>query len=234
MSSKPNPEHATPTGGNACRFSSRHYAETLQAYSDSGYTFVNFDDIADGEFDPDSKLILLRHDIDLDPFLLPRLTEPERKLGLRSTIFLRVASPAYSLSTALSDGCIQNLVGDGFGLGLHYEPAEPERLSSSISDELSLLSHHSNLRIRGGSAHSPALNGGIPSGQFARQAGLDWEAFELGTNAGFKYISDSSRHWREGCFCKWINKSNRLHILTHPVWWKRGTGSQIQSIVDRL
>jgi len=233
MSSNSGPKYALPTG-NACRFSSRHYADTLQAYLDSGYTFVNFDDIADGEFGPDSKLILLRHDIDLDPLLLPRLAEPERSMNLRSTIFLRVAAPAYSIYDALSDGYIQNLIEDGFALGLHYEPADPERLSSSISDELTVLSHHSNLRIRGGSAHSPALNGGIPSGRFARKAGLDWEAFELANTAGFKYISDSSRHWREGCFCKWINKSNRLHILTHPVWWKRGTGSQTQSIVDRL
>ena len=219
---------------NPCRFSSRHYADTLKEYLSSGYTFVNFDDIADREFSPESKLIMLRHDIDLDPLLLPRFTEPELNLELSSTIFLRVAASQYTIADALSNGHIQNLVEQGFALGLHYEPAEPNLLTSSIADQLKLLSRHSNLHIRGGSAHDPARNGGIPSGQFVRKAGLHWEAFELGNNAGFKYISDSSRNWREGCFCKWINKSNRLHVLTHPVWWKKGTGSQIKSIVDRI
>ena len=36
-----------------------------------------------------------------------------------------------------------------------------------------------------------------------------------------KYLSDSGRHWREGCFCQHLNnaESHSYQVLIHPIWW---------------
>jgi hypothetical protein len=35
----------------------------------------------------------------------------------------------------------------------------------------------------------------------------------------YKYLSDSSCNWREGCFSKHVGKYSHLLVLTHPIWW---------------
>jgi hypothetical protein len=35
---------------------------------------------------------------------------------------------------------------------------------------------------------------------------------------GFKYLSESSMNWREGCFCQHIDEYRLLNVAIHPEW----------------
>jgi hypothetical protein len=65
----------------------------------------------------DQALVLLRHDLDRQPEKLGRLTDVERRLGLRSSVYLRVDARTYQPGDFA--GPLRALKGEGYEVGLH-------------------------------------------------------------------------------------------------------------------
>jgi hypothetical protein len=91
----------------------------------------------------------------------------------------------------------------GHEIGLHYDsryllPSEYHLLHSIIQKPIRTMTQH-----------NPGMTDKIPT----------LENLIDPRDIPIKYISDSGRNWREGCFCQWIGKEDKLHVLTHPIWW---------------
>jgi hypothetical protein len=69
--------------------------------------------------------------------------------------------------------------------------------------------------VRSVSAHDPATAGipsWLPRGEYV-------DAYSEPFTRRMRYLSDSSRSWREGCFSQHVERLGRYQVLTHPVWW---------------
>ena len=220
-------------GTEPCRFSLRHYRSTLETYLKNGYQITNFRDLEGGA--AKQRVLLLRHDIDISPSAAIPMMEVERSLGISSTYFLRTDAPAYGIEDTETASLVTEVAASRAELGLHYDVP---RDSSNPLDRLRLQAQALNgilpAPVLGASAHRPASSGAIIYSDTFRDAGLTYEAYEGRFTDGFKYLSDSRRHWREGCFCRWIGRTDRIYALIHPIWWRRGSLRKKKEILAAL
>jgi hypothetical protein len=204
-----------------CEFNIRHWRRVLQDALDSGYRFYTFHDWRE-ETEHPARSIILRHDIDISPELAVRQAREEARLGIRATYFIRVRGKLYQPGTASVRQSLRELGRLGEEIGLHYEPQLYQGADGNIAAMLvadaRLLGDIAGAEIEGCSAHRvgtfPSLDGAV-----IKSAGLRYDAFTPEFVKERKYISDSSRNWREGCLCRWLGKTDHLTVLTHPVWW---------------
>ena len=204
-----------------CEFSIRHWRLVIQNALDAGYRFYSCGGWIENK-SPAERSIILRHDIDVSPELAVRQVEAEMELGVRATYFIRLHGKLYDAQSPSSLKYLQELSRLGVEIGLHYEPQFYESINGNAADLLAedvrSLSNITGRPITGCSAHRV---GTFPSLDIAviKSAGLRYDAFTPEFVKERKYISDSARHWREGCLCRWLGKTNHLTVLTHPVWW---------------
>jgi len=109
----------------------------------------------------------------------------------------------------------------GHDIGLHFDEANyfisnKEELISHVEKEIAILSNGLNLDIKSVSMHRPSkwvLEADIHFASVINSYSKDF--FQ-----DFKYLSDSRMHWREDV-CQVIQSGlyDRLHILTHPIWY---------------
>ena len=219
------------TQSNPHRFSIAHYRRTILRYQDAGYSLVPFRDLDTAS---SQRVVVMRHDIDISPeYALPVLTA-ESMLGIRSTVLVRTSAPGYRLSDPDVAAAVRQMDSDGFEIGLHYEfgpdPAKDVDDLTRQRDELEQCIGHS---VRGAAPHRVAIAKRPPPVDTVKSLGL-YDAFDPSASSGLKYISDSRRRWREGCFCEWVGKAERLQVLTHPVWWRPGSLKQMDETLKLL
>ena len=77
-------------------FTFDYYKILLRSFLNNGYEFVFFDEI-DKIKNPESKIVLLRHDIDFDPSKSLELSSLENDLGINSTYFFMLNSNFYNI-----------------------------------------------------------------------------------------------------------------------------------------
>lgn len=182
--------------------------------------------------EPQGRVLILRHDVDASVELLQRMTEVEERLQMRSTIFVRTKAAGYSLSEPKNATIIQSLQAASFELGLHYEFSESEdNVFETLRQDKLFLENTINSPIVGASAHRPTVRGFFLTPELRRGLGLQYEAYEERFTRQMKYLSDSRRCWREGCFCGWIGRAARLQVLVHPVWWSKGSKGRMPEIL---
>ena len=203
-----------------CGFTHIHYKACIQHALDNGYKFILMKD-AVNESD-DEKVILMRHDEDLSLSAAYNLAKIESDLGITATYFVRLHAKNYNLLSQESYSAIHKMIEMGHEIGLHYElhthPALLPREKELFANSKSLLESLFDTEITGMSYHEPAR---FMKGDDKRELppGIHYEAYEERFMDNYKYISDSSAHWREGCMCQHIGKEDRLYILTHGFWW---------------
>lgn len=205
-------------GDSACRFSLRHYTDTLSAYLDAGYRIVGCDEARRAP--RRGRLLVLRHDIDIDPAAVTRMIGAEMHLGVRSTVFVRVRAPGYT--AAATADLWRRLAAGGCEIGLHYDSDAPNP-TRDVQAQARALTRQIGVMARGASAHRPATTGWTLDPADCGAVGLEYEAYALADTLRLKYISDSRRRWREGCMCRWIGRADRLQVLVHPEWWMPGS-----------
>lgn len=193
-------------------FSYFHYKHCLEVFQESGYTFHCCRDEK-----PKSKSIVLRHDVDSHLNNALRFAEIEYSLGITSTYFIRLHA-SYNPYFLPNYRMIHEINSMGHEIGLHFEPFfykdnELTGLNYELCDmnlrfilsySLSFTTHEpgkSNLAFKKDS-------------NFLKFAKKDFDVID-----GYKYISDSSGRWREGCMCNFVDKVEKLYINTHPTWW---------------
>jgi len=215
-------------------FTLKHYKSTISKYIEAGYEFVRFSDVLDEQELP-KKAVILRHDIDVDPTLATPMIAAEIELGVKSNVFIRTTAQTYNIDDVGATQLIDVLKKHDFELGIHLD-ISPDRdaPNTPLNQQVEHFSRASELSVFGMSTHKPAGLGGPLLTSTATNLGLRYESYNEQFTTEFKYISDSSRRWREGCFCQWINVVDRLQILTHPVWWKRGSAQIVDWVNNSI
>lgn len=173
-----------------CGFNLDHYFDTLYRYIDNGYVII-----------PDAKVrrhIHLRHDVDLSLSYALELAKEEQKRDISATYYIMLHSDLYNALSPEGMEQIRDIHRLGHKIGLHvdtrsYLPNDLNTLSLILGEQVTdWRKHLSNL--------TPDLK---PEPR----------------PEGYKYLSDSARNWREGCFCQQVGRYDKMEILIHPEWW---------------
>lgn len=185
--------------------------KTLKEYN---YTFVDYHD-----YEENKRSVILRHDIDNNIEKAVKLAELEAELGVKSTYFVLLTSDFYNPSSKKSIECLHRIQELGHEIGLHFDEMAYEKLEdvpSAIIREANILSEIIRTQVTTVSMHRPSQ----------KTLEANYEIPGIINSYGktffndFKYLSDSRRRWREQVFD--IIKSrqfDRLHILTHAIWY---------------
>ena len=215
-------------------FTIRHFKSTITRYVESGYQFVRFSDVL-GAHNLPRKMVILRHDIDVDPAIARKMFDAEIELGIRSNVFVRTNAQTYNIDEVGSANLISFLKNHDFEIGIHLDISlDREAPNTPFDQQVARFAKASGISTFGMSTHKPAQLGNRLITATAKKLGLTYEAYNKQFTTEFKYISDSSRHWREGCFCQWINVVDRLQILIHPVWWRRGSAKIVDWVNNSI
>jgi hypothetical protein len=207
-----------------CGLTYAHYREILLRAQDAGYEFSGFAAPSSG------RSLLLRHDVDVDPFAALPMASLEQEVGVSATYFVRVRSPYYNILSAAVKDALAALRDLGADIQLHFDPAgmhglPPHWVQAEIAAEADVLQTVlPGHRITCVSFHRPG------SVEIQHNTGRLLSAYDPRFVHDMKYVSDSAGRWREGCACTHIGRHERLHLLTHPIWW----GETSRSVPDAV
>ena len=198
-------------------FTYNAYRNLVRILRDCGYTLSSYKDWGNT-----SRCAILRHDIDNDIEKALKLAKVEQELGVKSTFFVLVTSDFYNVFSAKSEGMLKAIIDCGHNIGLHFDEMRytdiitPQDACAHILEEATLLSLSTGTPVDMVSMHRPSK----------MMLEADLEIPGMINSYGqvyfkrFKYLSDSRRRWREPI--EDIIKSGafeRLHILTHAIWY---------------
>jgi hypothetical protein len=205
----------------ACDFSLSHYVDTVNDYREAGYKLIQVKDLH--TINDEDKYLLIRHDVDLSLKAAEELSAMEHVHGIPTSYYILLYSPIYNPLAPDNLAHIKQIAKYGHEIGLHVD-SRYERTWDVISDDMRILSNITGTVVNSYVQHfineTPEVN--FP----AKIDGL-----RDVRKARFKYLSESSMNWREGCFCNHVDKYKRLTVAIHPEWHvmegKRG------QIIDR-
>lgn len=181
-----------------CKFSTKHYLETINLYQDNGYKITPVGDFFHGRtYD---KQILLRHDVDLSLDYSLDMALLEKDNDIHATYFILLGSSLYNTLSPEGRESIKTIRQAGHEIGLHVD----SRYYLGQS-EFFMLSQIAETTVTTWCRH---LVNVTPPLDIPRDA----------SKIPYKYLSDSGMHWREGCWCNHINKYDKMQILIHPEW----------------
>ena len=198
-------------------FTYEAYKRLLCSLRDHGYEICGYDDWQDKK-----RCVILRHDIDNDIEKALYLAGVEHEMGVKSTYFVLVSSDFYIVFSAANGSRLRELSSLGHAIGLHFDEVrypeikEPEDACVLIEKEARILSEAAGTPVTTVSMHRPSK----------MMLGADLKIPGIINSYGqtyfkdFKYLSDSRRRWREPVE-EIIEKEqyDRLHILTHAIWY---------------
>ncbi len=207
-------------------FSYLHYQNTLKKYLEAGYQFIR---LAEAEnFTKKNHIVILRHDIDKSVKKAVDFAEIENRLGIKATYYVRLHSNYYNPFGYIVHQQIERIIELGHEVGLHSEFFDFGR----ITEENPIKIFENEMKvfeiifgIRPGSYSLHRTTGSSSISEIQESTGEIRKKFEIiGSYEpkildNFKYLSDSSGIWREGCFSEHVGKHERLQILIHPEWW---------------
>ena len=193
-------------------FTIARYDEAIKSYLSSDYQFQGLDQTSA------EKNIVLIHDVDHNIQLCDNLLSVEKQNKVKASYFLRLHARSYNMLSRNSLSIADKILNAGCELGLHYEPSycPPElEYCEHISQEMNILSSAIGIQINHFNLHEPSRTGVklfdlMPSKN---------RCYNSPHYKEYKYLSDSSCRWREGCFSQHVEKWNNLLVLTHPLWW---------------
>ena len=209
-----------------CSFTYEHYKQTLLRAVKEGYAVIRALDLLEEE--PNDKVLVLTHDIDLSVQKALRMAKIEYDLGLRSTFFVRV-SGLYNVFDVENKEALRQMVEWGHEIGLHFplefylrEGCDPY---DAIRIEKELLETALSIEILGFSLHSTGRLQRMCGDKLPEirdvllKAGFRYSRHHLVKRYGLKFVSDSNRYWRDGCLCLHLGAEPRILALIHPFWW---------------
>ena len=193
----------------------------LEVALSAGYTFASFE----AHEDAAAPVCLLRHDVDADPGAALELAQIESNLGVRATYFFMLRSPLYNLFGRASHRIVEQIVGLGHWLGLHYDPAFSPASGRNgvegVAFEARILSDAFSVPVHAVSFHQPSSAPGVAGS--LRPPDLV-SAYDLD---GFHYASDANKAVECGELFRLFRERlhARIQLLIHPLWWATDDGS---------
>ena len=198
-----------------CDFTLKHYENSLCSFLKNDFNSILMSDFFLGR--TTKKDLIMRHDIDHDIELIDRMIEIEASIGIKSSNFIRLRAKNYNVFSNKSSTIIQKILSLGHEVGFHYDAYDMsndriEKILSLLRDEFGADT------FKVVSPHEPARSGNKTSIDLSRY-GVLGDAYDDKLMNSFKYISDSSCRWREGCMHNFAGHKKSMYILTHPIWW---------------
>jgi hypothetical protein len=201
----------------SCEFTYEHYADILYRSTDE---FVP----SDFTQAPDSApRIYFRHDVDVSLKNAVRMAEIESEYGVVSTYFVALNSPYYNLLNDTQLERVRRIAELGHTIGFHIDERgryiDPydslEEMLESVYEFLSPIIPIEKVI----SFHMPSeyeFTTTTAIGDF-----VNAYSDRFNNDDSVKYLSDSGRRWREGCFHKHLDSPDHhsYQVLIHPVWW---------------
>lgn len=231
------------------------YRSIIITAKENGYQCVSMIDYINNYYSSDSKLIILRHDIDSDLKATRRFFQIEKELKVKSTYYFRLCTLDYNL--------IDEIIEYGSEVGYHYEELATYCKRNKIISKENLKKEHlneiydtfkSNLKkyfnrydIKTIASHGDYYNKkiGIPN-QYVfsyfnyKELGIKIEAYDVHLlNSFTNYISDAryKPYWKNNIslFDAINSNGNRILFLSHPGNWESNiTGNFKYNILRML
>lgn len=196
-------------------FTFRGYSELIDTLREYGYEFADYHNYTEHE-----RCVILRHDIDNSIEKALTIAGVENEKGVKSTFFVLLRTDFYNPASKKGLAGLKKIQAFGHEIGLHFDEMAYEGLDEvgdAIKHEANILSDILGTPITTVSMHRPS--------QKTLDANYDLDPMVNSYGKtffyDFKYLSDSRRRWREPALD--IIKSgeyDRLHILTHPIWYQ--------------
>ncbi len=212
-------------------FTFKAYEKLVTSVLNNGYAIKNYNNWQESE-----KSVIFRHDVDFDISKAAEFSLFEKELFGGGAVYnLLLSTNMYNIFSYNSKKNIENILNNGGKIGLHfdetqYEISSLEELENKIIEEMDILSSVVGFNINVVSMHRPSTRiivSDIRNNRFVN-------TYSKTYLSDMKYVSDSRRHWREPVID--IIESaqfNRLHILTHPIWYSNEKDRNIyMDIVD--
>jgi hypothetical protein len=184
-----------------------------------GYRFARY-----GEH-PAGRHVLWRHDVDFSMHRAVRLAEIEAGRGVVATYFVNPRCAFYNLFEPEIELLLRRIRSLGHEIGLHFDagayPTRPwssDGLDSALRRECSFVESLLQATIKVFSWHNPDFSK-LLDFDADHIAGLN-NAYGARLRREYAYCSDSDGYWRFKPMGEVIDeRGERLHLLTHPVWW---------------
>lgn len=203
----------------------------LQTIRSEGYHFSDFSDGAHVE-----NAVVLRHDVDFSLKIAAEFSELEAELQIPATYFVLINTDFYNVCSRENRSHLQRIVNNGGTIGLHFDVSQyreslPPPEDTHYSAQLNQYAQQERMILEAVVGRIvPAIAFHCPS-----QSDIQSDArFDGMINAygrkffrEFKYLSDSSMHWREDVDrVLREHQYRRLQILTHPFWYPKRESSK--------
>ncbi len=197
-----------------CRYSLSHYVEILRAAKER-YWLPKVRDVAFGL--PDEDFLLIRHDVDINPWAAFTMAELEQREGVETTYYYRLHAPYYNLLDGRVLDLVLRVAEMGHEIGLHHEPGfflerglDPVQ---GVRRDIQTFEDLVGFRTRTIAQHQPA------QGPLLDEICPDHPcAYQRDLVVRIPYYGDSGFRWREGCICTKFDKP-QVHTLIHPHSW---------------
>lgn len=205
------------------------YQEMLSLLKENRYQVCNYENYKLG-----NRCVILRHDVDFSLEVALRFAELEYKYGVQSTYFILLSTSFYNLFDRKANAIIKDIRGMGHDIGLHFDEVRypifnEQQLIKCVEKEISIMSQGLGIEIKTVSMHRPSkwvLEADVQFDTLINSYGKEY--FNE-----FKYLSDSRMHWREDVYqVIQSNAYERLHILTHPIWYGIEEGTMREKLKD--
>ena len=201
-------------------FTEDEYRRLLKIAKDK-WEFIFFPDCRQ-----DRKVCLWRHDVDVSVHRAYQLAKIEAEEGVRTTYFIHLHSAFYNAFEAEVASLIRRILELGHCLGLHFDPdfyAVPLPNTKVFQDwlmfEKGVLERVFQTKVHVFSLHNPDIDAWVPT--IKDEIGGLVNAYSNYLRKNYVYISDSNGYWRFQRLQDVLTagKVDKLHVLTHPVWW---------------
>ncbi len=209
-------------------FTFKGYTELIDTLRMSGYDFADYHDYADF-----SRCVILRHDIDNCIEKALTIAELEHELCVKSTYFTLLRTDFYNPASKKGLSGLKKIQSLGHEIGLHFDEMaydELDDVEDAIKYEAGILTDIIDTPITTVSMHRPSQ----------KTLDANYDLNPMVNSYGktffndFKYLSDSRRRWREPALdIIKSGKYDRLHILTHPIWYQE-TEESIHDTIKRF
>jgi len=200
------------------KFTYSAYEQLIDSLKSKGYVFCDY--LNYSQFD---RTVILRHDIDMDIGRAVDLAEIEHKMGVKSTYYVLISSDFYNAFSKKNIKLLQYIKNMGHEIGLHFDEEKYEKEASildAIEREINILEQFLGDKVLSVSMHRPSPK--TLSSNYVIRSGEVVNSYSTEFFENFKYISDSRRNWREDVLeVVQTGEYNRLHILTHPIWYSQ-------------
>ncbi len=184
------------------------------------YKFISFSNFNKKNFKK-KKLIILRHDVDIDLKLAEIFAKIEFDLNIKSTFFVMTNNNLYNLFSKNSKKIIYKILSYGHSIGLHHDVSYYKNynlnvIKKNINREIKFINEIFSYKIKYVSFHKPEkfiLKKKIINKNFISVYNKEFISSKL-----VRYISDSGAFWKEKPLNEILKENNKtaIHLLIHP------------------